>query len=200
MSARPAPSRRSTPADWCRAGLGLLRDEGPRAVTVERLCAALGRTKGSFYHHFRDLPDFQAALLADWEELHTGRPIAAASRAEGRARRSALLDAVALGIDHDLDRAVRAWGRHDGRVQEAVRRVDARRMGTLADLHRALGRSDPRGLAELEYAVFLGAQELELMADAERGPALRRALAAALQHLGAGPAGKGRRGRLSRGP
>jgi AcrR family transcriptional regulator len=183
VSARAGPSRRSTPADWCRAGLALLRDEGPSGVTLERLCASLGRTKGSFYHHFRGLHAFQTALLAEWEEQHTGRPIAAASHAEGAARRSALLDAVVLGIDHDLDRAVRAWGRHDARVREAVRRVDARRMGYLVDLHRDRGRSDARGLAELEYAVFLGAQELELLADAERGPALRRALAAALQHL-----------------
>jgi AcrR family transcriptional regulator len=183
VSALAIPSRRSTPADWCGAGLALLRDVGPGAITIERLCAALGRTKGSFYHHFRDLRAFQAALLAAWEEQHTGRPIAAAAGAEGAGRRSALLDAV-LGIDHGLDRAVRAWGRHDARIREAVRRVDARRMGYLAELHRDRGRSDPRRLAELEYAVFLGAQELELMADAERGPALRRALAAALQHLG----------------
>jgi AcrR family transcriptional regulator len=189
-------ARRSGPADWCRAGLALLRDHGPQAVTLDRLCAALEKTKGSFYHHFRDMDAYQAALLAEWEELHTGGPIAAASRARAARRRSALLDAVALNLDHDLDRAVRAWGRHHAGARAALRRVDGRRMAFLAELHREQGQADPRGLAELEYAVFLGAQELGLVEDPERGLPLRRALHAALEALGepaSAPRGAGRR-------
>lgn len=182
--------RRAAPADWCRAGLALLRDQGPGAVTLERLCAALGKTKGSFYHHFRDMDAYRAALLEEWEELHTARPIAAAEAADGPRRRSALLDAVVQGVDHELDRAVRAWGREDGRVRGALARVDARRLAYLEALHRGHGRSDPRGLAELEYAVFLGAQQLGLLADPRRGVALRRTLRAALEALG----GSARRG------
>ena len=176
--------RRSTPSDWCLAGLAILRDQGPQVVTVERLCAALRKTKGSFYHHFRDMDAFLAALLEEWEELHTGRPIAAAEAAETPRRQSALLDAVVLGIDHDLDRAVRAWGRHDSRVREALRRVDERRIGFLTELHRAQGQAGPRRLAELEYAVFLGAQELGFIEDPRRRAALRRTLRAALEVLG----------------
>jgi len=188
--ARPGPSSR---ADFCRAGLAILRDEGPQAATVDRLCAALGRTKGSFYHHFRDAGAFQAALLAEWEAVQTEQPIAVADGQAPARRAAALREAVVKGLDHPLDRAVRAWGRHDARVREAIRRVDRRRIAFLAGLHRARGRRRPERLAELEYAAFVGAQELGLVTDPERGPGVARALEAALEWLGRPPTSRRRR-------
>ena len=40
--------------DWLALGLERLAAEGPRALRLENICAAAGRTRGSFYHHFRD--------------------------------------------------------------------------------------------------------------------------------------------------
>ncbi|ABC83583.1 TetR/AcrR family transcriptional regulator [Anaeromyxobacter dehalogenans] len=186
---------------WCRAGLGLLRDQGPQAVTIDRLCAAMGKTKGAFYHHFRDVDAFHAAVLDAWAELHTADVIAVASSALTAEARSARLGAAAVGLDHALDRAIRGWALHDARAREAVGRVDARRIDYLAAIHRERGRKDATVLAQLEYAVFLGAQELGLADDAERGAPLGRTLRAALEWLGAGRAasqrrrhGQGRRG------
>ena len=73
--------------DWIEAGLSLLGREGEAALTLERLCAALGRTKGSFYHHFEGMPALGSAMLAAWEQRHTDVPIAAASRERSVARR-----------------------------------------------------------------------------------------------------------------
>ncbi len=171
---------------WCRAGLVLLRDHGPQAVTVERLCAAMRRTKGSFYHHFRDTDAFHAALLDEWEELHTAVPIAAASNARTVEERSAHLWTTVVALDHALDRAVRGWALHDGRARAAVGHVDARRIGYLAAIHRQRGRRDALRLAQLEYAAFLGAQELGLVGDPQRGAPLGRTLRAALEWLGSG--------------
>lgn len=36
---------RAPPREWCSAGLRLLRDESVDAVTVDRLCAALKKTR-----------------------------------------------------------------------------------------------------------------------------------------------------------
>jgi len=78
----------TTRADWVAAGLELLRDGGEDAVTVDRLCATLGRTKGSFYHHFEDSAAYQGALLEHWANLHTELPIAAAGRLHVHAARA----------------------------------------------------------------------------------------------------------------
>ena len=40
--------------------------EGGSELTIERLVAALGVTKGSFYWHFRDRSDFVRALAGHW--------------------------------------------------------------------------------------------------------------------------------------
>ena len=96
-------SARASPADWCAAGLALLRDEGIDAVTVDRLCAALEKTKGSFYHHFRDLDAYLASLLARWEDDLTDRPIREAAREADPRRRGARLDDLVSGLDHRLD-------------------------------------------------------------------------------------------------
>jgi len=175
---------RASPADWCAAGLALLGDEGIDAVTIERLCAALGKTKGSFYHHFAHLEAYQAALLARWEADLTDAPIRAADREPDLRRRGKRLDQAVRGLDHELDRAVRAWGLWNSRVRIAVQRVDARRLAYLAGLHRERGHREPARLAELEYAAFVGAQQLGMLADPRRAARLDHALQGALAALG----------------
>ncbi|GAO03119.1 hypothetical protein PSR1_02002 [Anaeromyxobacter sp. PSR-1] len=170
-------------------------------MTIERLCTAMQRTKGAFYHHFRDVDAFHAAVLDAWAELHTADLIAAASSAVTAEARSARLGAAAVGLDHALDRAIRAWALHDPRAREAVGRVDARRIDYLAAIHRDRGRSDATVLAQLEYAAFLGAQELGLAADPDRGAPLGRTLRTALEWLGgAGRSGETRRTRSTHAP
>ncbi len=166
---------RASPRDWCSAGLALLREEGIEAVTVERLCAALKKTKGSFYHHFRDIDAFRAALLSRWEEDLTEEPIRATEREEAP-RRAARLDEVVRGLDHRLDGAVRAWAHRDTRARAAIDRVDERRIEYLAGLYRASGCKKPRLLAELKYTAFVGAQHRGLFSDPTRAARLSRAL------------------------
>jgi AcrR family transcriptional regulator len=178
---------RSSREDWCEAGLGLLRDEGHGALVVDRVATAVGKSKGSFYHHFEDLSAFHAALLATWEAELTEAPIAQAeARPSARvAQKAARLEQVVIGLDHALDRAVRAWGNADARAKAAVMRVDERRIAYLAELHRAAGHRDARTLAELEYAAFVGFEHLDLL-GAGKAERLGRKLRKALALLGAG--------------
>lgn len=177
-------SRRASRADWVTAGLRILREEGHGRLTIDRLCSVLGKTKGSFYHHFPDLDALHGALLEAWVETLTEQPIAL-SRAESEPqRRGARLDDVTLALDHRLDREMRVWGMQDRRVHEAVKAVDERRVDYLEELHRAAGRCKPRELAELEYATFVGAQHLDAFDDATRATALLRTLREALARLG----------------
>ncbi|MBI5069548.1 MAG: TetR family transcriptional regulator [Deltaproteobacteria bacterium] len=179
-------SRRVSAEDWSAAGLALLRDEGVEALTVDRLCAALRRTKGSFYHHFRDLDGYLAALLRRWEAELTEAPIRAAAGEPDPARRGAKLDAVVRGLDHRLDCAVRDWARRDPRARAAMERIDRRRIDAIAAIHRAAGRRDARLLASLEYVAFVGAQQLGLLSAPARAARLSRALRRALQRMSGG--------------
>lgn len=57
---KPMKSREN----WLLAGERLTCDDGGRPVTIAALCRALGVSKGSFYHHFRNLADYTACLEA----------------------------------------------------------------------------------------------------------------------------------------
>jgi len=174
-------SGRASREDWCTSGLVILREHGHHAVTIERLCAALEKTKGSFYHHFADLETYHGALLALWERELTDRPMEHSMGAVSSEKRGARLDEAVRRIDHALDVAVRAWALRDARAREAIERVDRRRIDFLTELHRAADHKEARLLAELEYAAFVGAEHLGQFTDARRavklGRAMRRALA-----------------------
>ena len=166
---------RTSRNDWCVAGLAILRDQGHEALTVDRLCAALQKTKGSFYHHFADLETYLGELLSFWEQELTEAPIERASREASPQQRSARLDQVVRGLDHALDVSVRAWARRDERAGSAMQRVDRRRIDYLAELRRTAGHRNARMLAQLEYSAFVGAQQLGYFNEARRAAKLGHA-------------------------
>ena len=148
---------RHSKADWLDLGLKLLRDEGEQVITLERLCHDLGLTRGSFYHHFKNVAAYRTALLEHWLNLLTETPIRLTRDA---AHPLEALDHLVSGLDHALDLAFRTWARRSTEVATAVQTVDARRIGYLGDLHRQAGHTQPEQLAELTYAFFVGSQML----------------------------------------
>ncbi|MFO0548004.1 MAG: helix-turn-helix domain-containing protein [Polyangiaceae bacterium] len=153
---------RLTRESWIEAGFDVLRQAGEYALTIERLSTALGRSKGSFYHHFRDMDDYLAAVLSTWEERNTSMPISVAEREPDMRRRRSALDAAVKRLDGRLDLAIRAWGLRDARARAHVAHVDARRIEYLSELlPRSLPRRRRLALARFEYGAFLGAQQLD---------------------------------------
>jgi AcrR family transcriptional regulator len=55
---------------WLNAGLQALTSQGPAGLRVMQIAKQMGVTKGSFYWHFKDLAEFQAAVLDEWERCH----------------------------------------------------------------------------------------------------------------------------------
>jgi AcrR family transcriptional regulator len=154
---------RTSKGDWIESGLALLRSEGESALTIDRSCTALGRTKGSFYHHFESADVFAKAVLEAWEQRHTEAPIAASRDGTDSARRRTL-DTSVKALDWSLDLAVRGWALRDPYAREVVARVDARRIAYLESLlPRTLARARRTAIATLEYAAFLGAMQLDPM-------------------------------------
>jgi AcrR family transcriptional regulator len=165
-------------------------------LTIDRLCKDLGRTKGAFYHHFADVTVYTDALLAAWEERNSAAVSRAVPAGLRRGRRAAAPTAVAAqqqvrALDVPLDRSFRAWGLRDARARQFVARIDDRRIASLASTYpTAIPLAMRRKLARLEYAVFVGVQQLypDLSSAAVRE--LERMLQAALHAV----AGGGKRG------
>ncbi|MDG4664494.1 TetR/AcrR family transcriptional regulator [Mycobacterium sp. 236(2023)] len=125
-----AKSRASTPRlsidDWIHAGYALVADDGLEALKVDRLCARLGVTKGSFYWHFKDIAAYRAALVRAWAELrdldrsHFGE----IGHLAPRERLAQMMASLLSERQWTLERAMREWARTDPLVADSVRAAD----------------------------------------------------------------------------
>jgi AcrR family transcriptional regulator len=132
--------QRLTAQSWIEAGLSELVSTGPNALAAEPLARKLGTTKGSFYWHFKDVPDFQKAVVKHWQSKAFADVLHALEddgNAEQRLRR---FGKNILSNVHDP--AIRAWGRADKSVAKAITQVDAERLKYLVNLLRKLGISN----------------------------------------------------------
>lgn len=153
--------------DWLALGLARLAAEGPTALLLERICAAAGKTRGSFYHHFEDHADFLDALAEHWRQRHTEALIDLA-REGSTADRLRAIKQLASHIDAAVEIGMRRLGGTHERIQAVVDEVDRRRIEYLTGLHQSragVARDQAATLARLEYAAYVGSQVLWPGAD-----------------------------------
>lgn len=150
---------------WIDAGLYALIAEGPNALAAEPLARKLDATKGSFYWHFKDVPDLHEAVTRDWQTRSFAKVVEALSESgtpEKRLRRfgnKLLADAE--------ETAFRTWAYRDAKVADAMAQVDAERLTYLASLLKQLGISNP-AFAQSCLAALVGLPQLQGKAKAER--------------------------------
>lgn len=182
--------------DWVLAGLRALVRGGIQAVKVEPLARDLQTTKGSFYWHFKDLPDLHQTMLELWEEVATTRITAAVqgSGLDGRGQLMLLLDMVSIRPDDvvggvAVEPALREWGRIDPRAGAVLERVDRRRLDDLAGFLAAAGaaKTDLNAAAQTIYAAVIGLEALRLTAAVDMRGVLGALVAQVL--AGAGTSG-----------
>ena len=152
--------KRFSQQDWLDAGLSALSEGGVGAVTIDALCRRVGKTKGSFYSHFPTMSDFIRQLGERWRQTNTDMLIDASERAKPEERR-AVLNQLAMSLDHGLQREFRRLAAGDHVAAEVLHDVDDRRIEFLAESYRATGvfnDDDALALARVEYAMFLGYQ------------------------------------------
>ncbi|GAA3443065.1 TetR/AcrR family transcriptional regulator [Planomonospora venezuelensis] len=154
----------ATRQDWLDEGLTILAASGAPALTIELLCERLGLTKGSFYHHFRGMPGYRAALLDHFETRCTTELIDLAEadpHAPAAARLERLFDLVGSSGDSPaLEVAMRSWAQQDERARAVQERVDRRRTDYLRALWEQHGGEEPETMARLLYLVLIGAGHL----------------------------------------
>ena len=114
--------------DWIQAGYTILAEEGIKALKLDRLCARVGATKGSFYWHFADMRSYRDTLIAAWGELRDEdrRHFAALTELPPRERLSQMMAGLVDTRHWTLERAMREWARTDDAVAESVRASDVR--------------------------------------------------------------------------
>lgn len=158
--------------DWILAGFRSLASAGISALRAEKLARSIGTTKGSFYWHFRDVADFQSAMLAYWRIKATDEVISKAGALGSQPRQDlyALVDSLSelQGETNDgvrAEAALRQWAATDEAVFQAVQSVDRTRLRHLASLlaGSGLAEANARATAEVLYGALIGLQHLELM-------------------------------------
>lgn len=156
-------------ADWIEAAMQLLVREGPEALRVDRLCLALGITKGSFYWHFEGRDALIEAMASDWTER---RPAEALAEARTRgATPTEQLDILNRGFwSHDIvryDAAMRAWGQSEPRIRAAVEETDRQMVAFVQSLFEAMGHAaaEARARARILFYCSVGISAAPYLID-----------------------------------
>jgi AcrR family transcriptional regulator len=155
--------------DWIKAAFRTLSAGGVQAIKAEAIARDLKVSKGSFYWHFKDVPDLKAQMLEHWSRAATGAIIADIEAAGGSPRdRLRLLVEEATG-DRSLpyggmlaESAIREWGRHDAAAAGALKTVDTHRLAYVAELFGTGGFTADQGAAKarLLYGALIGLETL----------------------------------------
>ena len=153
--------RRWSRDHWLSLGERRLMEGGPRALGLEALCEAAGRTKGSFYHHFQGAEAFVEALVERWRMRTTDQigEVALASKNPETASKTLLR--MTARIDPRLDLAVRSLGAERPAVAALVQAMDDKREAIVTELLiRIYGMDEARARAgsRLFHSVYLAAQ------------------------------------------
>ena len=158
---------------WADYGLSVLATEGPEGLSIDALEKGSGRTRGSLYYHFQSHDGFLSEVVDRWAELHCTKVIEAVQKEDVGA--GSRLNRLAMALDFRLERNIRRLAESRPLLRQKVIEVDERRIKFLVDLHS--GAPDPRTLAELEYAAYVGGQHLEGVISYERLERMFRYLA-----------------------
>ena len=149
--------------DWLRIGLTQLAGKGAHGLSLEAMCAAADKTRGSFYHHFTDHDAFIEALMDHWLSENTIKVINRLGTSEPISHRREALNRIVAAFDHNIEVAVRRFAAANDTAQGVVHRADQARLDYL-ELLLSSGSAEPaanlRMLVEIEYAMFVGYQTL----------------------------------------
>lgn len=160
----PLKQARLNKLDWIDAGLRALITQGPERLKAEPLARDIGTTKGSFYWHFKDVPDFKSQLLNVWE-AHISKQLSADVEANipATGKLELLTKSMILNADSMLysqaESAIRAWARSDLMAAATLLEIDTLRQTYVSVLLRDIGLSNPE-ISRAIYASLVGLNTL----------------------------------------
>jgi len=148
---------------WFEQGFNILKTCGAADLTIENLTHKLNKTKGSFYHHFKNRDDYFEKLLGFWEEKQTF-DIEEIRKQEKSFKgiNSTLLKLSKKNMDPDIEVAIRAWALRDPLARSFQERIDSQRMGFLRAMF-SLMTDDPEQvemISLIRYCFYIGSHQL----------------------------------------
>jgi AcrR family transcriptional regulator len=144
--------------DWFAAGLEILGESGKTSLTIERLTDALGVTKGSFYHHFRNIRDFQINLVSFWADQYLST---SGSIPDDPGACLALLDMIMAEGFTNITKpeiAIRAWAQEDDTIRDLVASIDQDRHAFASNIFWVVSGNAQQAtlMADMLFAILIG--------------------------------------------
>ncbi len=151
-------------ADWERAALDLIAEQGVQAMAVEPLARRMGITKGSFYWHFSSRESLLEQALLRWEK-HDDRNLNASLGKIDHPRDRLISFFRRVGkekLTHEVFSELCAAAGHP-QVESVLERVAKRRMEHLSLAFEEMGMKPDlaRHQGRLIYSVYLGFLQLQ---------------------------------------
>jgi AcrR family transcriptional regulator len=162
----------SKKGDWLEAGLEILAAQGPSALTIDNLVAKMGKTKGSFYHHFDNSRIFINHLLAYWYETYTIQILEKSGQGATPNEKLKALVQSTLKIPRKTELAIRAWALYDPDVKIFQDRIDKARLDYLTGLFETVTKDGKTAWnkAFKIYSAFIGYQQLASHITGNKSP------------------------------
>lgn len=154
--------------DWLAAGYAILAEEGLKALKIDRLCARLKVTKGSFYWHFDNIAAYRTALIQGWSELRDAdrSQIEEIDSLAPRDRLVQMMNSLVSPRHWTLERAMREWARSDHAVAASVRAADRRVLGAVRRAFEDYGFDADEAELRADATFAVGIGFLHLSGDA----------------------------------
>jgi len=147
---------------WLQTGLDILNKTSYTDIKIEYLCKRLKVTKGSFYHHFKNINDYYSKLF---EYLFIKNGIDLDQFIEDittpKGRLNNLNQLVIKNISKEKI-SLRAWGSHNKEVKQQLDKADVKQIEYFTKLYLDIG-LDPKKasiMAKLNFALLVGIYQL----------------------------------------
>ncbi len=147
---------------WLQTGLDILNKTSYTDIKIEYLCKRLKVTKGSFYHHFKNINDYYSKLfeyLFIKDRIDLDQFMEDITAPKGRL--NYLNQLVIKNISKEKV-SVRAWGSHNKEVKQQLDKADVKQIEYFTKLYLDIG-LDPKKasiMAKLNFALLVGIYQL----------------------------------------
>lgn len=156
-------TKKTDKATWFNQGFKILRARGAGGLTIENLTRSLKKTKGSFYHHFKNREDYSRQLLEQWEKSQAIEIIRYSEQEKTpEAINETLMSLSEKSMDPKAEVAIRAWALRDPLAQQFQERIDTRRVDFLRSLFSLMtpDKDKVELFSMIRYCFYIGSHQI----------------------------------------
>jgi AcrR family transcriptional regulator len=157
------PTKKTAKNDWFAEGFKILKATGEGGLTIENLTRGLNKTKGSFYHHFKNRNDYSRQLLEQWEESQAVAIIQNSQQKKTlKTINQTLVTLSEKAMDPKTEVAIRAWALRDPLAREFQERIDTRRVDFLRNMFSLMtcDKNKVELFSLIRYCFYIGSHQI----------------------------------------